>query len=61
LRGALKQVAVKHMPVIFEPAKVGELLRAIWGYTGQSATKAALQLSAMLFQTSGQWNGHGLT
>jgi integrase len=53
LRGALKQVVVKHMPAIFEPPKVGELMRAIWGYTGQPTTKAALQLTALLFQRPG--------
>jgi integrase len=53
LRGALKQVVVKHMAAILEPAKVGELMRAIYGYTGQLTTKAALQLSALLFQRPG--------
>ena len=53
LRGALKPHVVKHAPAILEPVKVGELLRAIWGYTGQPTTKAALQLSAMLFQRPG--------
>ena len=50
LRGALKPIMVKHMAAILEPAKAGELMRAIWNYTGQLTTKAALQLSALLFQ-----------
>jgi integrase len=53
LQGALKPVVVKHMAAILEPVKVGELLRAMWDYTGQPATKAALQLSALLFQRPG--------
>ena len=50
LHGALEPVVVKHMPAVLEPLKVGELLRAFDTYTGQPITKAALQLSALLFQ-----------
>jgi integrase len=53
LRGAFKQATVKHMPAILEPSKVGELMRAIWAYQGQPCTKAALQLSTLLFQRPG--------
>jgi integrase len=53
LHGALKPLVVKHMAAVLEPAKAGELLRAIQGYTGQPMTKAALQLSALLFQRPG--------
>ncbi|MHB1199175.1 MAG: tyrosine-type recombinase/integrase [Polaromonas sp.] len=53
LHGALKPVTVKHMAAILEPFKVGELLRAIDGYSGQSMTRAALALSALLFQRPG--------
>ena len=53
LHGALKPVVVKHMAAVLEPAKAGELLRAIDGYTGQPMTKAALALSALLFQRPG--------
>lgn len=53
LHGALQPVTVKHMAAILEPAKVGELLRAIDGYSGQPITRAALQLSALLFQRPG--------
>jgi len=53
LRGALKPKVVKHMAAILEPVKAGELMRAIQGYSGQPVTKAALQLSALLFQRPG--------
>lgn len=53
LHGALKPVVVKHMAAVLEPAEVGELLRAIDGYTGQPVTKAALELSSLLFQRPG--------
>ena len=50
LRGALQPYTAKHMAAILEPQKVGELLRAIAGYEGSPLTRAALQLSALLFQ-----------
>lgn len=53
LHGALKPIVVKHMAAVLEPVKAGELLRAIYGYTGQPMTKAALQLSGLLFQRPG--------
>ena len=49
LHGALKPVTVKHMAAILDPFKVGELLRAIDGYSGD-LTRVALGLSALLFQ-----------
>jgi integrase len=53
LHGALKPVNVTHMAAVLEPKQAGELLRAINGYTGQPATRVALQLSALLFQRPG--------
>ena len=53
LHGALKPVNVKHMAAILEPFKVGELMRAIDGYSGQPMTRAAMALSALLFQRPG--------
>ncbi|MEZ5630823.1 MAG: integrase arm-type DNA-binding domain-containing protein [Burkholderiaceae bacterium] len=50
LTGALAPLVVKHMPALTDPQEVGALLRAIDGYTGQPATRGALQLSALLFQ-----------
>jgi integrase len=53
LRGALKPLLTKHYAAIVEPKRVGELLRAVDGYTGQPVTRAALQLAALLFQRPG--------
>jgi integrase len=50
---ALKPLEVKNMAAVLEPVKVGTLMRAIDGYTGQPITRAALQLSALLFQRPG--------
>jgi integrase len=49
------------MSAILDPFQVGELLRAIDGYSGQPMTRAALGLSALLFQRPGnirqmQWS-----
>jgi integrase len=41
------------MAAVLEPSKAGELLRSIDEYRGQPTTKAALQLSALLFQRPG--------
>ena len=53
LRGALRAFVEKHMAAVLEPAQAGDLLRAIDGYVGQPVTRAALQLSALLFQRPG--------
>jgi len=53
LQGALKPVTTKHMAALLEPVKVGELMRAIEAYKGQSTTRVALALSAVLFQRPG--------
>lgn len=53
LHGALKPVIVTNMAAILDPHKVGELMRAIDGYSGQPATRAALALSSLLFQRPG--------
>ncbi len=53
LTGALAPVVVTHAAALTDPVKVGELLRAIDGYGGHPATRAALQLSALLFQRPG--------
>jgi integrase len=53
LHGALKPLVVKHMSAILEPVKVGELMRSIASYEGQPTTRAALALSALLFQRPG--------
>ena len=53
LRGALRPAMVKHMAAVLEPAQAGDLLRAIDAYSGQPSTRAALALSALLFQRPG--------
>jgi integrase len=53
LRDALKPLQVRHMGAILEPVQAGQLLRDIDGYAGQPVTRAALQLSALLFQRPG--------
>lgn len=53
LAGALKPVQVRHMAAVLEPVQVGALLRDIEGYAGQPLTRAALALSALLFQRPG--------
>ncbi|RUR65895.1 DUF4102 domain-containing protein [Variovorax guangxiensis] len=53
LHGALRPVVTQSMAAVLEPKKVGELMRAINGYAGQPITRAALLLSALLFQRPG--------
>lgn len=53
LKGAFKHHTVRHAAALVEPVRVGELLRAIEGYAGQPATRAALELSALIFQRPG--------
>ncbi|MEI2676758.1 MAG: integrase arm-type DNA-binding domain-containing protein [Burkholderiaceae bacterium] len=53
LRGALRPFVEQHMAAVLEPAQAGELLRAIQVYAGQPTTRAALELSALLFQRPG--------
>ena len=49
LRGALAPVVSEHHATITEPARIGELLRAIDGYNGQAVTAYALKLSPLVF------------
>lgn len=53
LHGALRPIIVKHMSAVLEPQAVGQLMRAIAEYAGQPLTRAALELSALLFQRPG--------
>lgn len=53
LASELRPVTVKHMAAVLEPVQVGELMRGIDGYIGQPVTRAALALSALLFQRPG--------
>jgi integrase len=54
LRGALAPVVSEHHSAITEPARIGELLRAIEGYSGQPVTAYALKLAPLLFVRPGE-------
>lgn len=54
LRGALIAPKVKHHAAVLEPVKVGELLRAIDGYSGRIETRIALQLAPHVFLRPGE-------
>lgn len=54
LRGALKPPKNKHHAAITDPARIGELLRAIDGFTGQPVTLAALKLAPLVFVRPGE-------
>jgi integrase len=54
LRGALAPVRVTHHPAIIEPAKIGELMRALHNYRGHQVTEAALKLAPLLFVRPGE-------
>jgi integrase len=54
LKGALAVRQTVHLAAITEPKPVGELLRAILGYSGHPATVAALRLTPMLFVRPGE-------
>jgi hypothetical protein len=55
LRGLLKaKPKTRHHAALTDPAEVGQLLRAIWGYSGTPEVLAALKLSALLWQRPGE-------
>ena len=54
LRGALTVPRVKHHAAIVEPKKVGDLLRAIDGYTGRPETLHALRVAPHVFLRPGE-------
>jgi integrase len=54
LRGALPAAVAKSHAALTDPARIGELLRSIHGYSGQPATIAALQLAPLLFVRPGE-------
>src|ERR1700683_1732127 len=54
LRGALAPVVSEHHAAITEPARIGELLRAIDGYAGHSVTAYALKLAPLFFVRPGE-------
>lgn len=54
LKGALAPAPKRHYPAITDPAKVGELLRAIHAYTGHACTVAAMKLAPLVFVRPGE-------
>ena len=54
LKGALASPKVEHFASITDPAKVGPLLRALWGYDGAPETQAALKLGPLTFARPGE-------
>ncbi|MDA9579592.1 integrase arm-type DNA-binding domain-containing protein [Luminiphilus sp.] len=54
LQDALKSRRVKHHAAITDPGEFGRFLNAIDGYQGTQVVKTALQLSALVFQRSGE-------
>ncbi|MGC4028937.1 MAG: integrase arm-type DNA-binding domain-containing protein [Steroidobacteraceae bacterium] len=54
LRGALQPVVSKNRAAITDPARIGELLRALDGYRGQPGTEVALKLAPHLFVRPGE-------
>src|SRR5580704_9333780 len=54
LKGALAPVVSEHHAAITETARIGELLRAIDGYTGHFVTAYALKLAPLLFVRPGE-------
>lgn len=54
LSGALAPYLTKHHAGLTEPKRIGEMLRAIDGYSGQFSTAVALKLSPMLFARPGE-------
>lgn len=54
LSGALVSAKARHYAAILEPKKLGELLRAIDGFTGSPVTKLALQIAPHVFVRPGE-------
>ncbi|MEQ9464125.1 MAG: integrase arm-type DNA-binding domain-containing protein [Haliea sp.] len=57
LKGALANPKKKHLAAITDPAEVGRLMVSIESFQGTPAVKAALRLSALLFQRPGEIRG----
>ncbi|WP_213981052.1 integrase arm-type DNA-binding domain-containing protein [Sphingomonas sp. dw_22] len=54
LRGALIAPKVTHHAAILEPEQVGELLRAIDGYSGHTVTRIAMQIAPHVMARPGE-------
>jgi len=57
LRGALAPVKSKNFASVTDPARVGELMRAIYGYSGNPVTVLALKLAPLVFVRPGELRG----
>jgi integrase len=57
LKDALAPAKCRNFASVTEPARVGELLRAIDGYTGQPVTAMALKLAPLVFVRPGELRG----
>jgi integrase len=57
LRGALAPVVTRNHAAITEPARIGELLRAIGDYQGYPVTASALKLAPLVFVRPGELRG----
>jgi integrase len=53
LRGLIRSPRVKHHAAIVSPEELGDLLRAIWAYSGTPTVCGALKLAPMLFLRPG--------
>ncbi|HTD28741.1 MAG TPA: integrase arm-type DNA-binding domain-containing protein [Xanthomonadaceae bacterium] len=54
LRGALKTTKTRHHASITDPAKVGELLRAMDGFSGSFVVTCALKIAPLVFVRPGE-------
>jgi len=54
LRGAIKSPKVRHHAAITDPRKLGDLLRALWGYQGGFMVASALKLAPLVFTRPGE-------
>lgn len=54
LKGALTAAKTRQRAAVTDPREVGELMRALHGYSGQPATRAALQILALTFVRPGE-------
>jgi len=54
LKGALPPVKSKHHASVTDPKQIGDLMRAINGFSGSFVTKCALQLAPLVFVRPGE-------
>lgn len=54
LKGALSQPEGRHFASVTDPAAVGPMLRALYGYPGTPAVAAALKLAPLVFVRPGE-------